>query len=206
MAGHRAASPALPAEFLRPVSREEVNALPVGRYEGDVMIVETRRDFDRAWEDLAAEPSVGWDTETRSAFRVGESYPPSLVQAATARAVYIFPLARMDFSQVVGGLFAELTIVKAGISVADDLKKLKAVFAFEESSVLDLGHVARRHGLKQTGLRNLAGVFLGLRVAKGAKTTNWAAPRLSSQQVAYAATDAWACRELYLKFSELGLV
>jgi ribonuclease D len=128
------------------------------------------------------------------------------VQAATARAVYIFPLARMDFSKVVGGLFAEPTIVKAGISVADDLKKLKEVFHFEETSVLDLGHVAKRHGLKQTGLRNLAGVFLGVRITKGAKTTNWAAPRLTAQQISYAATDAWACRELYLKFRGLGLV
>ena len=188
------------------VTRDEVNALPVGRYEGEVVMVETHRDFERAWEDLAAEASVGWDTETRPAFRVGESYLPSLVQAATARAVYLFPLARRDFSKVVGGLFAEPTIVKAGISVADDLKKLKAVFPFDEASVLDLGHVAKRHGMKQTGLRNLAGVFLGMRITKGAKTTNWAAPRLTAQQVSYAATDAWACRELYLRFQALGLL
>ena len=183
-----------------------MNALPVGGYEGDIVMVETRRDFDRAWEDLAAEASVGWDTETRPAFRAGESYLPSLVQAATARAVYLFPLAKMDFSKVVGGLFAEPSIVKAGISVADDLKKLKAVFPFDEASVLDLGHAARRAGLKQTGLRNLAAVFLGFRVPKGAKTTNWASARLTAQQVRYAATDAWACRELYLRFQELGFL
>ena len=198
--------PALPTEFLRQVSRDEVNALPVARWEGEVVMVETARDYERAWENLAGEDSVGWDTETRPSFRVGESYPPSLVQAATARAVYLFPLARMDFSKVVGGLFAEPTIVKAGISVADDLKKLKQVFHFEETSVLDLGHVAKRHGMKQTGLRNLAGVFLGYRITKGAKTTNWAASRLTAQQISYAATDAWACRELYLKFRELGLL
>ena len=202
----RSPASALSPEFLRVVSREEVNALPVARWEGDVVIVETARDYERAWENLAGEDSVGWDTETKPAFRVGESYPPSLVQAATARAVYIFPLARMDFSKVVGGLFAEPTIVKAGISVADDLKKLKEVFHFEETSVLDLGHVAKRHGMKQTGLRNLAGVFLGVRITKGAKTTNWAAARLTSQQISYAATDAWACRELYLKFKALEML
>src|SRR5262245_1992300 len=117
----------LPAEFRRLVSKDEVNALPVGRYEGEIVVVETARDFDRAWEDLAGESMIGWDTETRPAFRVGESYPPSLVQAATASAVYLFPLAKMDFAKVVGGLFAEPTIVKAGISVADDLRKLKEV-------------------------------------------------------------------------------
>jgi ribonuclease D len=112
----------------------------------------------------------------------------------------------MVFSGVVGGLFAEPGIVKVGISVKDDLAKLVLVFPFEPVSVLDAGTLAKRHGLKQTGLRNLAGIFLGFRVPKGAKTTNWAVPRLSAQQVNYAATDAWACRELYLKFRELGMV
>ena len=203
---NQAAAPILPPGIAREISREAMSALPVRGYEGEVVLVETARDLDRAWGDLAQEGMVGWDTETRPAFRVGESYLPSLVQAATARAVYIFPLAKMDFSSVVGGLFAEHTIVKPGISVADDLKKLKQVFAFEEASVLDLGTVAKRHGLKQTGLRNLAGIFLGFRVTKGSKTTNWAAPRLTAQQINYAATDAWACRELYLKFEELGMV
>jgi ribonuclease D len=55
-------------------------------------------------------------------------------------------------------------------------------------------------------VRNLAGLFLGYRVPKGSKTSNWAAPRLSAQQITYAATDAWVCRELYLKFETLGLM
>ena len=200
------ANPTLPPGIPRDITRETMAALPVRKYEGEVVMVATPKEFDRAWEDLARETGVGWDTETRPAFKVGESYLPSLVQAATGRAVYIFQLAKMDFSMPIGGLFAEPTIVKAGISVADDLKKLKQVFPFEEASVLDLGKVAKRHGMKQTGLRNLSGIFLGFRVAKGSKTTNWAAPKLTEQQINYAATDAWACRELYLKFRELGMV
>jgi ribonuclease D len=197
---------ALPSGFPREISREEMAVLPIRRYEGEVVVVETLRDLDRAWEDLARERIVGWDTETRPAFRVGETYLPCLVQAATARAVYLFQLPKMDFSGVVGGLFAEPGIVKVGISVKDDLKKLVLVFPFEPTSVLDAGMVARRHGLRQTGLRNLAGIFLGFRVPKGEKTTNWAVPRLSAQQITYAATDAWACRELYLRFQALGMI
>jgi ribonuclease D len=209
MSGPHGSAPhasALPSAFPREISREEMAVLPVRRYEGEIVLVQTARDLDRAWEDLAQERIVGWDTETRPAFRVGESYLPSLVQAATSRAVYIFQLPRMDFSGVVGGLFAEPGIVKVGISVKDDLTKLAQVFPLEPAAVLDAGHVARRHGLKQTGLRNLAGIFLGFRVPKGAKTTNWSAPRLTAQQVNYAATDAWACRELYLRFEGLGML
>ena len=82
-------------------------------------------------------------------------------------------------------------------------------FAFQVEHVVvevDLDRVARLHGFKQPGVRNLAGLLLGFRIPKGTKTSNWAARQLSPQQILYAATDAWACRELYLRFCELRLV
>jgi ribonuclease D len=103
-------------------------------------------------------------------------------------------------------IFSSEKMIKVGVSVRDDLRNLKNLFEFEENAVVDLGKLAKRHGLKQTGVRNLAGIFLGVRIPKGAKTTNWAARRLTPQQITYAATDAWACRELYLRFKQLNLV
>jgi 5-methyltetrahydropteroyltriglutamate--homocysteine methyltransferase len=76
----------------------------------------------------------------------------------------------------------------------------------EYQAIVDLGAVARGHKLKQSGVRYLAALFMQTRIPKGAKTSNWATLRLSSQQIAYAATDAWICRELYLKFEELQLL
>ena len=195
-----------PNEFLRAISGEEMADLPIRRYEGEVHLVATPEHLERAMEDIRQEGVVGFDTETRPAFRKGEVHLPCLVQVATARAVYLFQLPRMDFSAVVAEFVAAPAIVKVGISVRDDLRQLKQVFPFEESAVLDAGAVARRHGLRQTGLRNLAGIFLGIRIPKGNRTSNWAAPRLSAAQINYAATDAWACRELFLCYRKLGLV
>ena len=200
------AAPLLPPGIARDISREAMATLPIRRFEGEVVLVENHRELVRAVDDIRHESIVGWDTETRPAFRKGEVYRPSLLQVATARAVYVIALQKIDASEHVAGFFGAAEIVKVGISVADDLKKLATLFPLEPVSVLDAGTVARRHGMAQTGLRNLAGIFLGFRVPKGAKTTNWAAPRLSAQQINYAATDAWACRELYLKFKELGMV
>jgi ribonuclease D len=196
----------LPPEYLRQITRDEMNALPIRRYEGEVHLLESPQMLERAAADILQETAVGFDTETRPAFRKGESHLPSLAQVATARAVYLFPLQRLDCSGVLGALLGAPHIVSAGVALADDLRQLRQLFAFEAAGALDLGHVARRHGLKQTGLRNLTGIFLGTRIPKGTKTTNWAAPRLSPQQVTYAATDAWACRELYLRFQALGLL
>jgi ribonuclease D len=157
-------------------------------------------------QDVLQESVVGFDTETRPAFRPGESYPPSLVQFATASAVYLLQVRQQELLGAMAEVLSSETIIKVGVSVADDIRNLKELFEFDERSVVDLGKVAKRHGLKQTGVRNLAGMFLGARIPKGAKTTNWAVRRLTPQQIAYAATDAWACRELYLRFRELQMV
>ena len=196
----------LQSGIVRAISREEIAKLPIRRYEGEVCLVATPRDLARALADLRQESVIGFDTETRPAFRKGESHLPCLVQAATARTVYLFQLRQLEVFRVLAELLAEPRSVKVGVALANDLRPLKQLFPFMEQNVLDLGLVARRCGLTQTGLRNLAGIFLGFRVPKGARTSNWAAPKLSAAQITYAATDAWACRELFLRFESLGLV
>jgi len=195
-----------PIEPVKGISREELIELPIRRYEGSVHVVAGHADLQRAMQDILQESVVGFDTETRPAFRPGESYLPSLVQFATASAVYLLQVQQQDLSGPVREVLSSERIIKVGVSVTDDMRNLKKLFQFDERSVVDLGKVAERNGLKQTGIRNLAGIFLGTRIPKGTKTTNWAARRLTPQQIAYAATDAWACRELYLRFKELEMV
>ena len=190
----------------RTISREEINELPIRRYEGDVHLVASAEDLGRAMADIRTERVLGFDTETRPAFRKGEHHLPCLVQAATARAVYLFPLQRMDFSAAVAEFLSAPEIVKIGVSLAHDLRELKLVFPLEEASMLDAGTTAQRCGLEQSGVRNLAALFLGFRIPKGNRTSNWAARRLSPAQLTYAATDAWVCRELFLRFEALGLL
>jgi ribonuclease D len=190
----------------RSISKEEISSLPIRRFEGVVSLVETLPALQQARADIRQERVVGLDTETRPSFRKGESHLPCLVQAATARAVYLFQLSRLDVFPTLVELLAKPDIVKAGVGLAHDLRQLKLVFPFTVENVLDLGVVARRRGLGQTGVRNLAGLLLGFRIPKGNRTSNWAAPRLSPAQINYAATDAWACRELYLRFEALGLL
>lgn len=196
----------LPEGILPAITREAMASLPIRRYEGAVCVVATRTELNDALADIKQESVIGFDTETRPAFSKGERYQPALVQVATARSVYLFQLRRVDVIPGLADMFAEARIVKAGVAVARDLKELKEVFAFAEKNVIDLGVIARRYGLDQTGVRNLAGIFLSCRVTKGARTSNWAATTLSPTQIVYAATDAWIGRELYLRFKSLGMV
>jgi ribonuclease D len=52
-------------------------------------------------------------------------------------------------------------------------------------------------------LRGLGAVFLGIRIPKGAQTSNWARDSLTPKQVLYAATDAWIGRRLYLAMQKV---
>jgi ribonuclease D len=199
-------TPAPQPETARAISRDDLNVLPVRRYEGPVTLVDTPALLFDALTDIRGERVVGLDTETRPAFRKGESYLPSIVQVATANMAYIFPLRYPDTHGLLAEMLQAPGIAKTGVALAYDLRTLKQVFPFAEKSVVDLGIVAKRHDYSQSGVRNLAGIFLGYRIPKGAKTTNWAAPQLTPAQIIYAATDAWVCRELYLKFEKSGLL
>lgn len=189
----------------RSISAEQMANLPVRRYDGRICMVTTPQALEDALADMREEAVVGFDTETRPAFAKGERYLPCLVQAATARAVYLFQFRGLDVFPALVELLEAPRIVKVGVSLAGDIRELQQVFPFEARNTLDLGVIARGHGFGQTGVRNLAGIFLGYRVPKGARTSNWAAPRLTPQQITYAATDAWICRELYLRFQAFGL-
>ena len=182
------------------ISREELASLPIRRYEGEVRLVESPERLAHEAEAIRRESVLGFDTETRPAFRKGESYPTALVQLAGEAVVWIFPLQRLDCSSLLEEVFRSEKL-KAGIGVADDLRQMKKVFAFEEANVVDVGALARRQGIEQTGLRNLAGIVLGYRIPKGSRTSNWGAARLTRQQIAYAAMDAWAARALYLRLA-----
>ena len=196
----------LPPQYRRTIDHEELARLPIRRYEGEVVVVASENELAAAMADIRQESVVGFDTETRPAFHKGEDYLPSLVQIATARRVYLWQLARLDFSGALAELLAAPNIVKAGVALAGDLGQLRRLYPLEPVSVVDLGQIAKRHGQRQSGLRNLAALFLGARVPKGARTSNWAAAQLTAGQIVYAATDAWISRKLYLRFADLGLL
>src|SRR5690349_25168726 len=91
---HASMDPAAPLQerIARTISREDLANLPIHRYEGRIVVVATREELEEARADLRREPIVGLDTETRPAFRKGESHLPALVQLATAGGAYLLPL------------------------------------------------------------------------------------------------------------------
>ncbi len=181
-----------------------INRLPVCRYEGPVSVVHDKAGLKEALRELDAERLLGFDTETRPAFKKGVRHAPALLQLAGSGKVYVFQLAALGLPDQVCALLADASRIKAGVAFAYDVHELRTIAEFVPAGFVELEQLARRAGLKNFGLRGLAAALLGVRISKKARLSNWAAPQLNPDQIAYAATDAWISRELYLRFQRAG--
>lgn len=200
-----AATLQLPERHLKPFSNDDINALPLRRYEGPVHLVTSEKQLQSALRRLRDEPILGFDTETRPTFRKGVIHDPSLIQLACADCVYLFQLSKLPFQDGLKELFSDAGLVKTGVSVRDDIKDLQKLSPFDDAAVVDLGEISHELNMQTHGLRNLAANLLGFRISKSAQCSNWAKENLSPQQIVYAATDAWVSREIYMAFRTLGV-
>ena len=187
------------------LSKADINRLPMRKYEGPIHVVQTVEHAKSACEALASDTLLGFDTETRSAFRVGESYRPSLLQLASAEAVFLFQIELTGLIPELLGILSDPAVIKCGVSIRDDVNELRGLAGFQPAGFVDLADCARRAKIKNLGLRGLGALFLGFRISKGEQVSNWAKRELTRSQIAYAATDAWVGREIYLQMERRGL-
>jgi ribonuclease D len=187
------------------ISKEEINLLPIGRWEGPTHLVRTIEDVRAAAARLSLARLLGFDTETRPAFKKGQKFPPSLLQLATNEEVFLFQVQHTGLPEPLLAILGNPAIVKTGVSLDFDLLSLQTVQPFQPRGFVDLAAIARRRGIKNHGLRGLAAVVCGIRISKSARTTNWANNNLTPQQIQYAATDAWIGREIYRHLETLAI-
>jgi len=181
-----------------------INRLPICRYEGPVSVVRNQAGLSGALRALEAERLLGFDTETRPAFKKGVKHAPALLQLAGSGGVYVFQLAAVGLPAPLRALLADGARIKAGVALGHDVRELRTIADFAPAGFVELEKLARSAGLKNYGLRGLAAALLGVRISKKVRLSNWAAAHLSTDQIAYAATDAWISRELYLRFEQAG--
>lgn len=188
------------------MTSEEINVLPLVRYEGPITLIRTQGELFQALPALRSEPILGFDTETRPTFRKGRVNRPSLIQLATANQVYLVQLSWLPFGRELASIFSSPRQLKVGVGIDEDMRELARIFPFTPAGHIDLGSIARRHELWSQGLRPLSANFFGERISKGPQCSNWSLRNLTQRQLVYAATDAWIGRRLFLRMRELGLM
>ncbi len=179
------------------IDKEAINRLPQLRYDQRIHLVTTPAAAELAVTVLRREGFVGFDTESRPAFRKGQRFPVALVQVASGTGVFLFQLCYPGTLAPLKGLLEDDQVKKVGIALHDDVRRLRSQLPFEARSFVEISDHTQSLGIANTGLRALAAAVLGQRIAKGAQLTNWSRPVLSQRQLLYAAIDAWASREIY---------
>lgn len=188
------------------ISSEEINELDLQRYEGKVHIVTTEDQVAAAMKKIAQEKAVGFDTETKPAFKKGEFNDVSLIQIATSREVF---LIRVNITGLTNELIAFLEnkkLLKIGVALRDDIKDLRKLRDFNPGGFVELNKLVKEMGIESNGLRKLTAIILGFRISKSAQISNWESEKLTDKQLNYAATDAWVCIEMYQELQKKGYV
>jgi ribonuclease D len=187
------------------ISKTEIMDLPLGQFEGEIILVDKPTQIVDVIKELSGANLIGFDTETRPSFTKGRQHQVALLQLATKDVAFLIRVNQIGMPGAIKELLETKQIVKIGAAVRDDLKALsKLRETFAPQSFFDLNEELKRVGFENVGVRNLAAMVLNVRISKSEQVSNWEAPVLSDKQLLYAATDAWACLEIYNKLNFQG--
>jgi ribonuclease D len=183
--------------FTPTISKEALAQLPPISFGGEIVVVDQSAAIDRACDELLAHPVLGFDTESRPAFQRGVVNRIALLQLSTGQKCYLFRLNKIRLDKAILKILESPRITKVGLSVAGDIRELETLRRFRPKGFVDLQALAPAHGISDLSLVKIAAIVLGRRVSKAQRLSNWEAVALTENQQIYAATDAWACLEIY---------
>ena len=186
------------------LTKAEVANLPKVLFEGRIFVIYTEDAAAQAVEYLKGHAVVGVDTETRPSFKRGVTHKVALLQIATQDTCFLFRLNHIGMPKVLQDFLMSDTL-KIGLSLKDDfmmLRRRKDVHA-EEGNWIELQDYVGRFGIEDRSLQKIYANLFGQKISKGQRLSNWEADSLTEAQMRYAATDAWACVQIYNCLAEM---
>ena len=168
---------------------------------GKIIVIDSvGAEFNRDITYLRSQKVIGFDTETRPTFTPSQPrYSVSLLQLSGADKTYLFRINKIGMHRRLCNIMASDKIVKVGAAIHDDIRGLQKHREFEPKAFVDLQKIGCEWGIRDKAVKKMAAIILGIRISKTQQLSNWEAETLSESQCKYAATDAWVCREMYLK-------
>lgn len=163
-------------------------------------------DFSRAIRYLKRQRILGFDTETKPCFTPHSPHPGvALLQLSGGGKAFLFRVKSLGMKRALCNILANPNIVKVGAATADDVKGLQRYARFKPESFVDLQKIVPEWGIRDKSVKKMAAIILGVKISKTQQLSNWEAETLSEPQMKYAATDAWVCREMYMRLKNTEL-
>ena len=183
--------------------KKEVVTLPKEEFSGRVIVIQSVGEARRAVDYLLTFPRLGIDTETRPNFKPGAMNPVALLQVATPDTCFLFRLCQIGLPQCLVRLLTDRSSQKLGLSLHDDWAQLRRRADFEPVNYIELQDYVKRLGIEDMSLQKLYANIFHKKISKTQRLTNWEADVLTEPQKRYAATDAWACLQLFEEINHL---
>lgn len=187
--------------YIESITPELLDKLEYASFPGKIFVIDSvGAEFNRAIAYLRSQKVIGFDTETRPCFGPDQPrYGVALLQLSGPEKAYLFRIKNMGMHRRLCNLLADKRIIKVGAAIHDDIRGLQKLREFEPGSFVDLQKIVWEYGIKDKSVKKMTAIILGFRISKTQQLSNWEAEALSESQCKYAATDAWVCREMYLK-------
>lgn len=178
--------------------------MPKVLFPGRIFVVYTESDAEKAVAYLKDQRIVGVDTETRPSFKRGTTHKVALLQISTQDTCFLFRLNRIGMPDSLQE-FLMSDILKIGLSLKDDFNSLRKRQDMhpDRGNWIELQEYVGKFGIEDRSLQKIYANLFGEKISKNQRLSNWEADVLSEGQKLYAATDAWACVEIYNCLSEL---
>ena len=171
--------------------------LPRAVFPGHMEVIVSEGEAKKAVAYLLKQTLLGFDTETKPSFKAGKTNQVALLQVYGGGVCFLFRLNHIGLPPCLIKLLEDRKITKIGLSWHDDLRALNQRKNFKAGTFIDLQDMAKEMGIVDLSLQKLYANIFGEKISKGQQLTNWEADSLTEAQKLYAATDAWACIQLY---------
>jgi len=188
--------------FKESITKEELVDLPLRWFEGEIVVVDNFEKLERAVEILSKAKSIGFDTETKPAFKKGVFNKVALLQLSLKNQAFLFRLNKIGLPKEICKILANPKVKKAGVAINDDIKALNKLHPFIAKGFVELQDHAKSLGITDFSLKKLTAITCGFRISKGQQLSNWEAEVLTEAQQIYAATDAWVGLEIFENISK----
>ena len=185
------------------VSKEIISNLKKVEYKGRIFVIISQKEAERAVDYLLTQPILGFDTETRPAFRKGDSFKCSLLQVAAPNCCFLFRLNHTGLCPAVVRLLEDKTVMKVGLAWNNDLLSLHKLGNFKPGTFMDIQDMVRDFGIEDQSLVKIYANLFGQRISKTDRLSNWERDVLKESQKVYAAIDAWACIRIFEELTRL---
>ena len=178
--------------------------MPKVLFPGRIFVIYTESDAEKAVAYLKDQRIVGVDTETRPSFKRGTTHKVALLQISTQDTCFLFRLNRIGMPDSLQEFLMSDTLM-IGLSLKDDFNSLRKRQDMhpDRGNWIELQEYVGKFGIEDRSLQKIYANLFGEKISKNQRLSNWEADVLSEGQKLYAATDAWACVEIYNCLSEL---